>query len=158
MVRGGVASPEGRDVARAGDAAHGRGRAMPAGGHCPRRAVGGLRTTFRGAGSVGSDLRRLQPGARLSGSETGCRPARLARLDFAGELSHIAPPLPSTGGVCGGPNPAPNHSERSPHPMPDVTTPATTPSTHLAPYANRGLKGRIFSGVQPSGNLHLGNY
>src|SRR5215468_10419381 len=42
--------------------------------------------------------------------------------------------------------------------MPDVTTPATTPSTHLAPYANRGLKGRIFSGVQPSGNLHLGNY
>src|SRR5438045_9591040 len=40
--------------------------------------------------------------------------------------------------------------------MPDVTTAA--PNTHLAPYANRGLKGRIFSGVQPSGNLHLGNY
>jgi len=42
--------------------------------------------------------------------------------------------------------------------MPDVTTQATAPNTHLAPYANRGLKGRIFSGVQPSGNLHLGNY
>ena len=42
--------------------------------------------------------------------------------------------------------------------MPDVTSQATAPDKHLAPYANRGLKGRIFSGVQPSGNLHLGNY
>ncbi|MGH8430719.1 MAG: tryptophan--tRNA ligase, partial [Solimonas sp.] len=40
--------------------------------------------------------------------------------------------------------------------MPDVAT--TAPNTHLAPYARRGLKGRIFSGVQPTGNLHLGNY
>ena len=40
--------------------------------------------------------------------------------------------------------------------MPDVTTAA--PNGHLAPYAARGLKGRILSGVQPSGNLHLGNY
>lgn len=32
------------------------------------------------------------------------------------------------------------------------------PDRHLAPYAARGLKGRIFSGVQPTGNLHLGNY
>ena len=42
--------------------------------------------------------------------------------------------------------------------MPDVTTGAVAPSPHLALYAARGLKGRIFSGVQPSGNLHLGNY
>jgi tryptophanyl-tRNA synthetase len=42
--------------------------------------------------------------------------------------------------------------------MPDVTTGAAAPSSHLAPYAARGLKGRIFSGVQPTGNLHLGNY
>jgi len=42
--------------------------------------------------------------------------------------------------------------------MPDVTTGADAPSPHLAPYAARGLKGRIFSGVQPTGNLHLGNY
>jgi tryptophanyl-tRNA synthetase len=40
--------------------------------------------------------------------------------------------------------------------MPDVSAPA--PNTHLAPYAARGLKGRILSGVQPTGNLHLGNY
>ncbi|HEY4893638.1 MAG TPA: tryptophan--tRNA ligase, partial [Reyranella sp.] len=40
--------------------------------------------------------------------------------------------------------------------MPDVTTAA--PNTHLAPYTARGLKGRILSGVQPTGNLHLGNY
>src|SRR5579872_395292 len=40
--------------------------------------------------------------------------------------------------------------------MPDVTT--TTPNLHLAPYTARGLKGRILSGVQPTGNLHLGNY
>ena len=46
---------------------------------------------------------------------------------------HTAPPSPSTGGVRGGPNPAPFHLERSPHPMPDVTTAA--PNTHLAPYA-----------------------
>ncbi len=31
-------------------------------------------------------------------------------------------------------------------------------NAHLAPYQARGLKGRIFSGVQPTGNLHLGNY
>jgi len=42
--------------------------------------------------------------------------------------------------------------------MPDVTTGAAAPNRHLAPYAARGLKGRIFSGVQPTGNLHLGNY
>jgi len=42
--------------------------------------------------------------------------------------------------------------------MPDVTTTAAAPNTHLAPYAARGLKGRILSGVQPTGNLHLGNY
>ena len=41
--------------------------------------------------------------------------------------------------------------------MPDVTT-VSAPNTHLAPYAARGLKGRILSGVQPTGNLHLGNY
>ena len=40
--------------------------------------------------------------------------------------------------------------------MPDASTAA--PNTHLAPYAARGLKGRILSGVQPSGDLHLGNY
>ena len=40
--------------------------------------------------------------------------------------------------------------------MPDASAPA--PNTHLAPYAARGLKGRILSGVQPTGNLHLGNY
>src|SRR5580700_343387 len=40
--------------------------------------------------------------------------------------------------------------------MPDITT--ASPNSHLAPYANRGLKGRILSGVQPTGNLHLGNY
>src|SRR5712672_4745152 len=42
--------------------------------------------------------------------------------------------------------------------MPDVTTGAAAPNPHLAPYAARGLKGRILSGVQPTGNLHLGNY
>jgi tryptophanyl-tRNA synthetase len=42
--------------------------------------------------------------------------------------------------------------------MPDVTTGAAAPNRHLAPYAARGLKGRILSGVQPTGNLHLGNY
>jgi tryptophanyl-tRNA synthetase len=42
--------------------------------------------------------------------------------------------------------------------MPDVTTASAAPNTHLAPYAERGLKGRILSGVQPTGNLHLGNY
>jgi len=42
--------------------------------------------------------------------------------------------------------------------MPDATTGATAANPHLAPYAARGLKGRIFSGVQPTGNLHLGNY
>jgi len=43
--------------------------------------------------------------------------------------------------------------------MPDVTTPgASAPNPHLAQYQARGLKGRILSGVQPTGNLHLGNY
>jgi tryptophanyl-tRNA synthetase len=42
--------------------------------------------------------------------------------------------------------------------MPDVTTAGPASSKHLAPYAARGLKGRILSGVQPTGNLHLGNY
>src|ERR1700744_782021 len=44
--------------------------------------------------------------------------------------------------------------------MPDVSTDAVAPAPnpHLAQYADRGLKGRIFSGVQPTGNLHLGNY
>jgi tryptophanyl-tRNA synthetase len=42
--------------------------------------------------------------------------------------------------------------------MPDVTTAAAAPNPHLAPYTARGLKGRILSGVQPTGNLHLGNY
>lgn len=40
--------------------------------------------------------------------------------------------------------------------MPDASSAASNP--HLAPYTARGLKGRIFSGVQPTGNLHLGNY
>ena len=42
--------------------------------------------------------------------------------------------------------------------MSDVTTTAAAPNPHLAAYAARGLKGRILSGVQPTGNLHLGNY
>ena len=42
--------------------------------------------------------------------------------------------------------------------MPDVTTGAAAPNPHLAPYEAKGLKGRILSGVQPTGNLHLGNY
>lgn len=43
--------------------------------------------------------------------------------------------------------------------MPDAVPSATAaPNTHIAPYAARGLKGRILSGVQPTGNLHLGNY
>ena len=41
--------------------------------------------------------------------------------------------------------------------MPDAV-PANTANPHLAPYNARGLAGRIFSGVQPTGNLHLGNY
>ncbi len=41
--------------------------------------------------------------------------------------------------------------------MPDVNTPAAA-NPHLSPYQARGLKGRILSGVQPTGNLHLGNY
>ena len=40
--------------------------------------------------------------------------------------------------------------------MSDESTAA--PNPHLAPYEARGLKGRILSGVQPTGNLHLGNY
>ena len=40
--------------------------------------------------------------------------------------------------------------------MPDALSSA--PNPHLAPYTVRGLKGRILSGVQPTGNLHLGNY
>jgi tryptophanyl-tRNA synthetase len=45
--------------------------------------------------------------------------------------------------------------------MPDVPVSnagVAAPNPHLAPYASRGLKGRILSGVQPTGNLHLGNY
>src|SRR5690349_25053299 len=42
--------------------------------------------------------------------------------------------------------------------MPDVSTAASAANPHLAPYQARGLKGRILSGVQPTGNLHLGNY
>ncbi len=42
--------------------------------------------------------------------------------------------------------------------MPDVTADVSAPNPHLAAYAARGLKGRILSGVQPTGNLHLGNY
>jgi tryptophanyl-tRNA synthetase len=42
--------------------------------------------------------------------------------------------------------------------MPDAATPAAAPNSHLAPYEAKGLKGRILSGVQPTGNLHLGNY
>ncbi len=42
--------------------------------------------------------------------------------------------------------------------MPDVTAGAAAPNPHLAHYLARGLKGRILSGVQPTGNLHLGNY
>ena len=42
--------------------------------------------------------------------------------------------------------------------MPDAATPAAAPNPHLAPYEAQGLKGRILSGVQPTGNLHLGNY
>ena len=42
--------------------------------------------------------------------------------------------------------------------MPDAATAAAAPNTHLAPYRAKGLKGRILSGVQPTGNLHLGNY
>jgi len=40
--------------------------------------------------------------------------------------------------------------------MNDMTAPADNP--HLASYRARGLEGRILSGVQPTGNLHLGNY
>ena len=40
--------------------------------------------------------------------------------------------------------------------MPD--THVAAPNPHLAAYTARSLKGRILSGVQPSGNLHLGNY
>ena len=42
--------------------------------------------------------------------------------------------------------------------MPDASTGAAAPNPHLAQYAAKGLKGRILSGVQPTGNLHLGNY
>ena len=42
--------------------------------------------------------------------------------------------------------------------MPDVTTAAPAANPHLPHYQARGLKGRILSGVQPTGNLHLGNY
>ena len=40
--------------------------------------------------------------------------------------------------------------------MSDASTGTANP--HLAQYAAKGLKGRILSGVQPTGNLHLGNY
>ena len=39
--------------------------------------------------------------------------------------------------------------------MPDASA---APNPHLDTYRARGLKGRILSGVQPTGNLHLGNY
>src|SRR6185437_13523786 len=42
--------------------------------------------------------------------------------------------------------------------MPDITTAAAAPNPHLTPYEAKSLKGRILSGVQPTGNLHLGNY
>ena len=42
--------------------------------------------------------------------------------------------------------------------MPDANNPSAAPNPHLAQYQARGLKGRILSGVQPTGNLHLGNY
>jgi tryptophanyl-tRNA synthetase len=42
--------------------------------------------------------------------------------------------------------------------MPDVSTSNPAANPHLAPYLAKGLKGRILSGVQPTGNLHLGNY
>jgi len=42
--------------------------------------------------------------------------------------------------------------------MPDAATATAAPNPHLAQYAAKGLKGRILSGVQPTGNLHLGNY
>jgi tryptophanyl-tRNA synthetase len=42
--------------------------------------------------------------------------------------------------------------------MPDVTTTAPAANPHLPQYQALGLKGRILSGVQPTGNLHLGNY
>src|SRR6185312_1866994 len=83
---------------------------------------------------------------------------RSERLDSAPGIRDTRPPSPSTGGVRGGPNPAPHNSERSPHPMPDVTTAAPAANPHLPHYQARGLKGRILSGVQPTGNLHLGNY
>jgi tryptophanyl-tRNA synthetase len=40
--------------------------------------------------------------------------------------------------------------------MPDASLAA--PNPHLDAYTARGQKGRILSGVQPTGNLHLGNY
>jgi tryptophanyl-tRNA synthetase len=40
--------------------------------------------------------------------------------------------------------------------MPDAGRAASNP--HIEAYVARGLKGRILSGVQPTGNLHLGNY
>ena len=40
--------------------------------------------------------------------------------------------------------------------MTEASTAVSNP--HLAQYEARGLKGRILSGVQPTGNLHLGNY
>src|SRR3954465_8597385 len=42
--------------------------------------------------------------------------------------------------------------------MPDVTTAPPPPNPPPPPHAPQGLKGRILSGVQPTGNLHLGNY
>ena len=42
--------------------------------------------------------------------------------------------------------------------MPDIATATAAPNPHLAQYEAKGLKGRILSGVQPTGNLHLGNY
>ena len=42
--------------------------------------------------------------------------------------------------------------------MPGVVINPSTLNSPLAPYTAKGLKGRILSGVQPTGNLHLGNY
>ena len=44
------------------------------------------------------------------------RQTRRERLDSAPGVGDTRPPSPSTGGVRGGPNPAPTHRERSPHP------------------------------------------
>src|ERR1041384_3942295 len=96
----------------------------------------------------------LQDACKGDGHRPGRR--RQRRLDLGPVLGHTALPHAFHRRGARRSKPRAFHLERSPHPMPDVTT--TAPNTHLAPYAARGLKGRIFSGVQPTGNLHLGNY